>query len=74
MLAGSATGFVANTPEPTHADYLLFDLLDTCEALDPAALAPKLLASLPALGKWRSGLAERPALKAYLGGAGRRKA
>ena len=53
------------TAEPTHADYLLFDLLDTAEALCPAH-ASVLFAALPRLAAWRNRVAERPGVASYL--------
>jgi len=55
------------------ADYLLFDLLDTIEALSPAH-GPRLAASLPRLVAWRGLMRGRPGLAAYLASDRRRPA
>lgn len=69
---GATSEYAAGTPEPTHADYLLLDLLDYHEAFRVAASA-KLFESLPNLVEWRARmLRDRPRLRAYLDGTGRR--
>lgn len=71
FLQKSQTGFVASTPVPTHADYLLLDLLDfhiSCSGEEAAAL----LNTMPALSAFRSMMWERPNLINYLQSPGRR--
>lgn len=71
LLAKSETGFLGATI--SHADYLLFDLLDTAESLQPQ-LSTTLFATLPALTAWRQRLLARPGIKSYLSSSGRRAA
>ena len=61
----------AGTRVPTHADYLLLDLLDYHESFDAPATAA-LLQTMPRLVAWRAEMLNRPALKKYLDGPGRR--
>ena len=78
MLSKSSTSFVAGTPTPSHADYLLFDLLDyheACAAFEPALAADLLSATkMPALASWREIMRRRPGIAAYLKSDGRRAA
>ena len=71
LIARSPTPFVGRSPSPTHADYLLFDLLDTHEAWDPERTAA-VLGELPALASWRKGMARRPGIAMYLASTARR--
>lgn len=73
LVGQSATPFAAGTREPTHADYLLLDLIDYHESAS-ADGAAALLGDMPHLVKWRAAMLARPLLKAYLAGAGRRAA
>jgi glutathione S-transferase len=57
--------WLASTEAPSHADFLLFDLLDTAAALEPSS-ATSLLAKFPTLTKWKAALAARPNVAAYL--------
>ncbi|KAL1528554.1 hypothetical protein AB1Y20_009897 [Prymnesium parvum] len=71
LLAKSDTPFAASTPNATHADYLLLDVLDYHESIggdDAAAL----IATMPALTAFRAMMRARPKLKAYLEGPLRR--
>lgn len=76
-VAKSSTGFAASSPDATHADYLLLDLLDYHEHLvkfykcSPEKL-DEVMKKLPALRKWRKMMVARPKLKAYLEGPDRR--
>jgi glutathione S-transferase len=82
LVAASTTGFAASSPTPTHADYLLLDLLDYHKAIgkeaadalgmDEKLMAPALLEAMPALVAWRKRMVERPGLKAYLNSPARR--
>jgi len=72
LVAGSSTAFAASSPEPTHADYLLLDLIDYHEACGGASAAAALLETMPALSAWRAMMLARPNLKAYLDGPARR--
>ena len=75
-----ATPFLAGTPSPTHADYLLFDFFAAVGGLTGAADSPAgrawaaLLEKLPQLAEWRRAMAARPALAAYLASPHRRPA
>ena len=71
LIARSPTPFVGRTPAPTHADYLLFDLLDTHEAWDRERTTA-IVAELPALASWRKGMARRPGIAMYLASTARR--
>ena len=61
--------YVAGTRDPTHADYLLFDLIDTCASV---GAPPSFLDAFPNIQNQRNALADRPRVAAYL--ATRRKA
>ena len=78
LIARSPTPFVGRTPAPTHADYLLFDLLDyheACAAFEPALASDLLSATkMPALASWREIMRRRPGIAAYLKSDGRRAA
>ena len=63
---------MAGTPWPTHADYLLFDLLDTCEAASASGTAA-VLEKLPKLVGLRARVAARPKIEEYLQSPARRK-
>jgi len=65
--------YLAGAQTPTHADYLLFDLLEAAEGLHPTA-ATKLMASFKALPVWRTTMASRPNIAAYLESTKRRAA
>ena len=65
--------FLAGAKSPTHADYLLFDLMDTAEGLHPTA-ATKLLGSYQALSAWRLTMGSRPNIAAYFASPQRRAA
>ena len=65
LLGKSRTKWVAGTANPTHADYLLFDLIETAEALETAS-ATALFAKFPKLKSWKDSLASRPNIAAYL--------
>ncbi len=72
----SDSGWVAGTRKPTHADYLLFDLLDAHELQAPSAEHAATLLSLrklPSLMAWRERMRERPGLSGYLAGPNRRE-
>ena len=55
--------YVAGTKAPTHADYLLFDLLDTCEA---NGAPPTYLDGFPNIVKFRETFRGRPKIAEYL--------
>lgn len=61
--------YVAGTPDPTHADYLIFDLIDTCASLGAPST---FLDAFPNVQNLRNALADRSKVSAYL--ATRRKA
>ena len=72
----SGSNWVAGTRKPTHADYLLFDLLDAHELQAPSAEHAASLFTvrkLPNLLAWRERMRERPGLKSYLAGPNRRE-
>ena len=70
--------YVADTKEPSPADYLLFDLLDYHEELGGGELWKNFLAEngdkLEELFAWRNMMASRPGIKAYLASDKRRGA
>jgi hypothetical protein len=80
--AGKET-FIAGTVSPTHADYLLFDLLDTCEGaareqptkyVIPALKSMRgLFNQLPRLKVFRARISTRPRIAAYLASPSRRE-
>ena len=73
----SATKWIAGSPRPSHADYLLLDLLDYHEVMAPSPAAAAELLSvqrLPYLLQWRERMRGRPGLAEYLAGPKRRAA
>lgn len=71
IVASSTTPFAASTPDATHADYLLLDLLDYHTSLG-GEMAASLLTGMPALVAFREMMVARPNLKAYLESPARR--
>ena len=72
-----STRFAASSPDATHADYLLLDLLDYHDYLVgyykvDATKMDEVMKKMPALRKWRKMIVGRPRLKAYLEGPNRR--
>ena len=70
---GGIATYAAGTSAPTHADYLLLDLLDYHESFSKSKTS-ELLSLMPNLVAWRSRMLARPKLRSYLDGPSRRPA